>query len=433
MPWQDRVRSASYTAPSGTTYSFEFEDVSRTTEKRTTAFHFIGVNDAYIQDNGYGARKYGMTCYFTGDNHDVRATEFEAGLLEEGTGSLTHPLYGTFDVVPFGTVNRRNSLTKSANQSIVTVTFWTTTGVVYPSAEKSPKNEVTAELERYKTIQGEAYKDKVNVSTTSRSAQLRGTVNDRMADINSTLRKPAEATERVSREFSAWQSTINRSINTLVGNPVLLATQLFNLIQSPARAVTGIGNRLTSYVDYLRGTSLSIAGTPWLQTSAAEQPRRQTTVANDWVTADMTAMHALVAMALAAVETEYKTRPEALSVAEILLGELELMAAWRDQGYAAFTTTELGEQIQVLDDGLAWSSASNTIYLCAGFLVSIAFTLAAERTMVLDRPRTIVDLSAELYGSVSNERLDFLIASNDLSGTEILELPRGREIVWYPA
>jgi hypothetical protein len=109
------------------------------------------------------------------------------------------------------------------------------------------------------------------------------------------------------------------------------------------------------------------------------------------------------------------------------------MAAWRDRGYAVFTGVEFGSQIQVVDDGRAWAAASNTIYLCAGYLVSIAFTLATERTMVLDRPRTIIDLAGELYGDVSHERIDFLIESNDLTGSEIIELPRGHEIVWYPA
>ena len=53
-----------------------------------------------------------------------------------------------------------------------------------------------------------------------------------------------------------------------------------------------------------------------------------------------------------------------------------------------------------------------------------------RRRVVLDRNRTIIDLAAELYGSV-DDQLDFLINSNNLTGSEILELPRGREIVYY--
>lgn len=431
MPWQDRILGAAYTAPSGDHFKFDFESVSRTTEKRTTAFNFIGVNEAYIQDNGYGSRKYAMRCFFTGDDHDKDATAFEAGLLEFGVGQLEHPLYGSFNVVPFGTISRRDGLVQAANQSVVECEFWTTTGVVYPSSERSPLNEVHFSIDNFDEAAAESYENKMQVDTPTRAEQARGTVETQLAIINTTLRKPAEATEAVTREFRAWQQTINASINVLVGTPFLLAQQLGNLIKAPARAVIGIENRILSYVDFMRSIMDSVAGTPWYAPSAAAQPRRQVQVANDWATADFSATYGIVATALAAAETTYKTRPEALSVAGFLISELETLAAWRDRGYAVFEGADFGKQIQMVDDGQAWAAASNTVYLCAGYLVGLAFSLATERTLVLDRPRTIVDLAAELYGTVDS-RLDFLIESNALTGSEIVELPRGHEIVWYP-
>ena len=70
------------------------------------------------------------------------------------------------------------------------------------------------------------------------------------------------------------------------------------------------------------------------------------------------------------------------------------------------------------------------VAIAAGFLVEISFTLKQEFRITLDRPRTIIDLAAELYGEVDGQ-LDFLISSNNLTGSEILDLPRGREIVYY--
>lgn len=55
---------------------------------------------------------------------------------------------------------------------------------------------------------------------------------------------------------------------------------------------------------------------------------------------------------------------------------------------------------------------------------------AHTRSSRLDRPRALIELTAELYGVV-DERLDFMITTNDLTPNEILELPAGREIVWY--
>ncbi|MGB5733851.1 MAG: hypothetical protein WBM40_05345, partial [Thiohalocapsa sp.] len=123
--------------------------------------------------------------------------------------------------------------------------------------------------------------------------------------------------------------------------------------------------------------------------------------------------------------------PEALSVADYLLDEFAALVAWREQGFGELGAPAYGSRIEVLDTGAAYQAAQQTIAYCAGYLVTLAFTLANERSIVLDRPRTIIDLCAELYGSI-DDKLDFLIDTNRLSGSEILELPRGRQIVWYP-
>src|SRR5690242_6521153 len=108
--WRTRLKPAAYKSPSGTRIKFDFEEVSRSTSKRGTLFEFPGVNNGYVQQNGYGSRRYPMRCYFTGKDHDSIATAFEVALLEDGLGKLETPMYGTIPVVPFGDIERRNDL-----------------------------------------------------------------------------------------------------------------------------------------------------------------------------------------------------------------------------------------------------------------------------------------------------------------------------------
>lgn len=431
MAWQDRVRRGAYSGPSGERIEFDFEDVSRETTKRTAAFQFQGVNESYVQDNGYGARRYPLSCIFWGDECDRIATSFELLLLEPGVGTLEHPLYGTFDVVPFGTVTRRDALKTGGNQAIVEVTFWTTTGVVYPTAGPSLLNEVELSVANFNAQMAQSYGESMQLQTATEQSSLRGTVDAGIRTANEYLRKPAEALEEAAREFNAWQITISRGIAALVGNPVLLAGQVTQMIQGPARALIGIENQIVAYADFIRSIINSDTGQPWRQVCACSNPRRQVTMANDWYTADLFALNGLVSMAIAATKAEYFARPEALSVADYLLDELAALVAWREQGFGALGGPGYGARINVLDTGAAYQAAQETISLCASYLITLAFTLATERTVVLDRPRTIIDLAAELYGEV-DEKLDFLIDTNALTGSDILELPRGREIVWYP-
>ena len=85
---------------------------------------------------------------------------------------------------------------------------------------------------------------------------------------------------------------------------------------------------------------------------------------------------------------------------------------------------------ELVDTGETYLAMQNSTALAVGFLVELSFTLAQERRITLDRPRTLIDLVAELYGDVDSQ-LDFFIDTNDLSGDEIIELPAGREIVYY--
>jgi len=83
-----------------------------------------------------------------------------------------------------------------------------------------------------------------------------------------------------------------------------------------------------------------------------------------------------------------------------------------------------------VDTGEVYQSLENSVALAAGFLVESSFTLIEERSLVLGRARTFVDLVAELYGEL-DDQFDFFIATNKLSGDEIVELPIGKEVIYY--
>lgn len=84
----------------------------------------------------------------------------------------------------------------------------------------------------------------------------------------------------------------------------------------------------------------------------------------------------------------------------------------------------------LVDTGEIYQPMQNSVALVTGFLVQRSFTLTEERRLVLGRSRTFVDLVAELYGEL-DDRFDYFITTNDLSGDEIIELPIGREVVYY--
>ncbi|MCK5344977.1 MAG: DNA circularization N-terminal domain-containing protein, partial [Candidatus Heimdallarchaeota archaeon] len=149
MPWQDRITEAAYTSPSGTRLVFDYEDVSKSVEKKTSSFDFPDADGTYIQDLGRKGRKYPLKIIFWGDDYDLEADEFEKLLIEKGMGKLEHPKYGAIDVVPFGAITREDRLKTQANQAVITVTFWETIGIAYPAAQDDPGSEVITAVDEY--------------------------------------------------------------------------------------------------------------------------------------------------------------------------------------------------------------------------------------------------------------------------------------------
>lgn len=389
---------------------FDYENVSRSTEKKTTAFDFPDADGTYVQDLGRSGRQYPLRLFFWGPDYDLEADDFESLLLERGTGVLEHPIYGTVDVVPFGSIKRRDDLKTAANQAVLEVTFWETIGLIYPTAQGDPASSVLSAVEAFNASQAEQFGDAVSLETVGDRAAFKGSYQNLLDAAEAGLSSVAAVQDNVRQQFETIDASINAGIDTLIADPLSLAFQTTLLIQAPARALASVSDRLDAYGN-LASSIVSGSGT-------SEGSRREV---NRFQARDLYASGAVTGSVLSVVNNQFETKMGAIGAAQTVLEQFDQVAAWRDENYQALEAIDTGEAYQKLQEAVA---------LTAGFLVFISFSLKQERRIVLDRARTIIDLAAELYGEVDGQ-LDFLIASNSLTGSEILELPKGREIVYY--
>ncbi len=409
MSWIDRIREAAYTSPSGIRFTPKFENVSQGFEKKATAFDFPGVSGTYIQDLGATGRRYPLRWFFSGADHDLEATAFLDALAERGTGVLEHPLYGIRDVVPFGEIKRRDDLKTAANQSIIEVSFWATIGSIYPTDQTNPASGVLAALEDYNAASSEQYVILVNVDTVSDRTDVKGTYT-RLLDIAKVgLDTVASTQEDVEKQFNAINASINNGIDILVGEPLTLAFQTALLLQAPARAISDIRARLDAYKN-LADSIISGDGA----VSSSENK-------NDFFVSDLYSSGYMSGSVLSTVNSQFLTKTEAVEAADFILTQFDELTVWRDDNFESVGDIDTGESYQALQTAVATA---------AGFLVEISFTLKQERSLTLDRARNFVELVAELYGE-TDAQYDFFINSNNLTGSEILEIPAGRTVVYY--
>lgn len=441
---ETRLREAAVTSPSGTRIKFIYEDVSREYNLRGTVFEFPGVDEAFVMRTGNGPRRYPLRCIFTGRDCDLQAAAFEAAILEPGISRLEHPRHGPVSVVPFGDVGRRDDLKTSVNESIVEVTFWTTLDAIYPTNDAHPQSEILSAIAGFNVAASQRFAAAVNLSSAVNRAASKATIRGMLKNVGAALDNVSSSVASVRRSFGEATATINQSMDVLIGKPLVLAQQISQLIQAPARALTGLESRLDGYGTMAEGIFGSTAGRPAERiNSTSSLLSRRHQVANDFHSSDLFALSAVAGSVIAVtafpVDDDgrvvrgpiFSTRPQATAAAAAVIEQLQAVVEWRDAGFAALGTLAAvgGDQI---DTGEAYQAIHRAAGLAAGMLVQTSFALVPEKSITLDRARTIIDVAAQVYGSVDS-RLDFLIETNKLTGSEILELPRGKKILYYAA
>ena len=411
MSWEDRLREAAYTSPSGARITFVYENVSQEVDKKTTGFSFPDANGTYVQDLGHSGRRYPLRVFFSGEDYDQAVIFFEEALIERGTGRLEHPMYGVIDVVPFGSITRRDDLKTAANQAVIEVTFWETINLIYPASQTDPASSVLSAVKEYNTAAAESFNNVLNLDTAVERVSLRDTYRSTLSKASNGLKAIASTQENVRQQFNAIIDSVNQGLDVLIADPITLAFQTTQLIQAPARARSAIKDRLDAYRDLADAIMLGNGANVGNDSRAKNAFHSNDLYVSSYVTGSVVSV----------VNNQFVTKTDALQAAEDVLDQLDNVVAWRDLNFAELNQVDTGEAYQKLQKAVA---------LTAGFLVEISFTLKQERRIVLSRSRTIIDLCAELYGSV-DDQLDFLISSNELTGSEILELPRGKEIAYF--
>jgi prophage DNA circulation protein len=398
---------------------------------RGTAFEFQGIDNAFVQRFGIGSRRYPLTCIFSGPTKDLEALAFEAALAERGLGTLEHPLYGTVpNVTPLGEIERFDDLVEDIDVATVTVELWTTTGTAYPQPGQNFENEIAKSLGLFDVELAQALAKQSKLDTIARKANAVATAKKFLNTVSDGLQKASDTVSGARRQITELQADIFHAMDVLIDKPLQLVRQVVGLIRAPAKALSAIEERLAMYQRIAQDLTRSALATP-ADTLAVGTAltSRTVNITNDFVIADMFAQAAVSGAVEAVQQHQFTSRKEAIRAAASVTELFELITVWREAQRQALVDIDPAN----IDTGESFQLLQRLVALASGRLVEVSFTLFPERFITLDRSRALLDVLGELYGRVDNDAIDYLINTNDLTGDEILELPRGKRVAYYRA
>lgn len=440
MSWQDSLVSVTYTAPSGKAFTFHYDNgLQRETDLKTATFTFPSKDGAYIQPLGRGGRRFPFTCSFYGADCIKEADAYEDALCEAGYGELQYPTGKKYKVVPTGTIKRSDNLVSSANKSVVEITFAETlTDEAYPANGTLANDAIENAAADFTTNATAEFVDGLHITNTSELLNAKSVLSEQGRIVSESLDALAKMNPENYADFTAvktsWLENIKgfaNDIENVANAALLIAGQAITLIRMPSKIAIAILAKIEGY------TSIATA----LAKNFARDPVGLNNLKNQYAATKLQLQALTVAIADGAAamtaldesDGGFASREDAVTAAVEIADLADSVQEFCDAKIETIQTAQ-----NAADDTTAvfaetaggYSAMQEVVRLAVSHIINHSFTLKTRRIVTLDRERQILELLAELYGTV-DDHIDEFIRDNNLNINEIALLPQGREIAYY--
>ena len=440
MPYPERIKDASYTAPSGASISFDFEVVRRDINHRIGTFEFSGVNGTLHQDKGVSGEIYPLDVFVHGPDYDLEADRFVTLAKETGPGFLFHPRWGKKRVQVLS-ITQEENLVEEGGQALFVVKFQETLEREFPKTETAPQQKVTALADNAQSEAIDNYVDQVDAEDLSDELALEQEIVLSANKVDTALASITSADQGIAAEFRGHIDNVINNANEYVQAPFEYATQITSAVRVVAEIPGRIDSQLQGYKNLLNVLDLrditeafnqgknallidELLGTSAL--SAVAESVNQAFNETSTLTRDSKGKAAIT---VPEVGTGFQSREEVLAAVVYLRDNSNEIINMLDAGQVVFEDSLLSDSyIQSVQSYVPTWEVVGTV-IKAG--LDLSFALPIKRSIILATSRTILDLSYEFYKNVDDIVLDYLILTNSLAGNDIIEVPRGKEIVFY--
>ena len=431
MAWTDEISEAVYTAPSGKRIVFNYESaLSRSTPLKTAEHTFPDVDGAEVQSLGLGGKKFPMTAIFSGGDCLTLADEFEAALCERGYGTLEHPIYGKYTVVPTGSIDRSDDLVSALNESRVKVTFSETLAESLPLSELAAEDALDAAIDNYENAASTAFADMIVTSTVDDEIQLQSVMTTQDNSLFKGVAKLCEKSGDLEQKQSLMQKLNDfkmnvtnwvKKVDTLAKKAQEIATTVIKTARLPSEIAVAAMAKIEGYSSIIKDFLNNVKADP----VGANAIKNQYAATSTMVGAMVAALSYGVAKSAkegAAAAGKILSRGDVFAIADAVTAQFEIYKNYIDSQVAKNAFVDTGESYEVVLE---------TVIKAVEMLHEVAFDLPMARTIKLGKDRQLYELLCELYGKQGFDRVDEFIMDNGLNADEIELIPMGREVRYY--
>lgn len=447
--WKERRTDAIIETPDKARYTFQYTDLEKDIEKKTSKYLFGDTDSQYIQDFGLGGISYPMTLHMSGANYDQDANAFEKSASKKGVCILEHPFYGVKNVI-IEKINRRDNIKTEGGQVTFTLTLSETILFKIPYQEPDMGFGLLKALQDLSDSAKEAFANSFLGKTAQALVDAANRIEAIVNDVVASVEFIASTVDSVTSTIYNIQRYIDRNMSNLLQAPFTLAGSIQSLISAPSSAIASVKNKFQMYQNMYEGQKNFEGGIDSSKNSNDKKNKcaEKTLVAGaitgaicesilyaantteniDQATASSTTSGS-TATTNTTAESTLKTKSEATALAVQIMDFYYEVQEFLDS-MQENTENDSLENSFVVDSALVYN-LKNVVAITVKNLVALAFSLQQERIIYTEKEYNLFELCYKLYGTTNNDTLQKLIDSNNLTGQEIIMIPQDREIRYY--
>jgi hypothetical protein len=252
-----------------------------------------------------------------------------------------------------------------------------------------------------------------------------------VADVKSGFQQALATVASIQQTFDNLEKGIISNIDFFLTAPLQLATALQRLIATPARLANKVKDRVQLYKDLYESTLFPATGNGQdAKNQNSEKQLQQTAIISAMAESNLFPENEPDPDKSTGEILGFLTQTDAINSAADLAADYEVVQEFLDQQQKTNETVTLENRFEVSDEvtRLTKKIAAET----SKNLVRLSFSLKREKIIEVQQNTNLISLCFDLYGTTSDEQLDFLIQTNsNLTGEILLGIPKGELIKSY--
>lgn len=407
MSWIDNIEdNIKITTGDGANYEPLYKIAEKTIDYNIAEFEFPNIEGTLVKKSQPKGARHKFELHFQGPDHIEEAKAFEESNKDQRAWKVFHPIWGNLTVQPTSLSFDPSGLAKT----VVTAEVVETITEELPKISIDPKNKIAFDFMNT----NESVSDGFSNNVIPEAEDI-----NQMTDTTDTLYSLGAESVKSGDQSNEYFQLYNKTSSAILSaaTEVSIAAVLINdLYTYPGLFVSSVKDRLSLLQTQLNSISSGLENLLTFNSKSVYEMSGAGIISG------------MVNASINPIDTDYTSTNEVLDVIDqILLAYNDFM--FNIDSLQTLTGDEEDSYIPNYD---SIASLTSLVTYATANLFNIALNAKQERFVYLEADSNVVSLAHRFYGLEDDDStIDSFMNQNDIGINEILQLKKGRKIIYY--